>query len=454
MVGKIRDTITGLWPVIKPYIPKPRQIFVIVLAFLFGLIWAYALDQIVFYNADPSQLNQGWQDQYVQMVADSYALHTANAQPSEELNQNTIILLRGVDNPQEIVSRLGLTQIADLAAQADSVAATAPQPSILASLRPWILGSIVVIVIAVLGSLIYGFYISTMVVEPIRRSIRRRRSGQTGSIASSDVVTNIKDSRKLAQQLAQQADAAPAANAFGPPVTRHVSMYAPGRAFDDSFAIEDAKKDDEFLGECGAVISETVGVGDQEKVAAIEVWLFDKDDFVRTLTGVFASEYAYNDPALRSKLDPKGPVVLAQPGAIISLETNALRFQARIVDIAYGTGPLPPNSYFDKLTIELLTWRKDAASVPQPVTAAPLVSAPVYAPPAAAPTFTPPSMPSAPLPTYTPPPPPTSAPAMPPAPPSYGAGAVPLKPVQMPPEPTRRRDDDPFGGTGDWTPVQ
>lgn len=454
MVGKIRDTITGLWPVIKPYIPKPRQVIVIVLAFLLGLTWAYALDPIIFYNADPSQLNQGWQDQYVQLIADSYALYTTNAPPSEELNQNTIILLRAVDNPQEITARLGLIQIDDLAAQANPVAAQAPQPNLLTSLRPWILGSIVVAVVAVLGSLIYGFYISTMVVEPIRRSLRRRRTGQTGSAAPVETVTAIKESRKIAEQLAKEAAAAPAANTFGPPVSRHVSMYSPTRAFDDSFAIEDAKRDDEFLGECGAVISETVGVGDQEKVAAIEVWLFDKDDFVRTLTGVFASEYAYNDPAIRSKLDPKGPVVLAQPGAIISLETNALRFQARIVDIAYGVGPLPPNSYFDKLTIELLAWRKDAASVAQPAVVAPAASAPVYAPPpAAAPTFTPPPMPSAPLPTYTPPPPPTTPPA---APPSYGAGVTPLQPppLQIPPEPPRRRDDDPFGGTGDWTPVQ
>ncbi|MBI5666590.1 MAG: hypothetical protein HZC41_01160 [Chloroflexi bacterium] len=457
MVGKIRDTITGLWPVIKPYIPKPRQVIVVVLAFLFGLVWAYALDPVVFFNADPSQLSQSWQDEWVRLVAANYDANTANAAPSEDLNQNTIILLRAVDNPQEITSRLGLTQIDDLAAQADPVAARAPQPTIIGSLRPWILGSIVVAVIAVLGSLIYGFYINPMLVEPVSRSIRRRRAGITGSAGPAATVTAIKESRKIAEQLAKEAAAAPASN-FGPPVSRHVSMYSPTRAFDDSFAIEDAKRDDEFLGECGAVISETIGVGDQERATAIEVWLFDKDDFVRTLTGVFASEYAYNDPAIRSKLDLKGPVVLAQPGAVITLETNTLRFQARIVDMAYGTGPLPPNSFFEKLTIELLAWRKDTAAVAQPVnvapaqTYAPPAATPAYAPPTtAAPAFTPPPMPTAPLPSYTPPP--TTPP---PSPPAYGSGVAPLKPppLQMPPEPPRRRDDDPFGGTGDWTPVQ
>lgn len=469
MVGKIRDTLTGLWPVIKPYIPKPRQVLAVVLAFLFGLVWAYVLDPVIFFNADPGQLSQGWQDQWVRLVGDSYALNTANAAPSAELDQNTIILLRAVDNPQEVVSRLGLIQIDGLAEQANPVAARAPQPSILATIRPWILGSIVVAVIAVLGSLVYGFYISTMVVEPIRRSVRRRRAGITGNAGPGITVTTIKESRKIAEQLAREEAAAPAST-FGPPVSRHVSMYLPTRSFDDSFAIEDARNDDEFLGECGAVVSETIGVGDQEKVTAIEVWLFDKDDFVRTLTGVFASEYAYSDPAIRSKLDPKGPVVLAQPGAVITLETNTLRFQARIVDMAYGAGPLPANSFFDKVTVELLAWRKDAASVAQPVAVAPAtspgmyappVSAPTYAPPpVSAPTFTPPPMPTTPMPDY---PPPASAPQTTPAPttPSYGSGVVPLKPppLQMPSPPPQqphpaRREDDPFGGTGDWTPVQ
>ena len=89
----------------------------------------------------------------------------------------------------------------------------------------------------------------------------------------------------------------------GPPVSRHISLYTPGRAYDNSFSIEDANE--AFLGECGVAISETIGVGSPEKVTAIEVWLFDKEDFVRTITKVFVSEHAYNDPAIRSKLEPK-----------------------------------------------------------------------------------------------------------------------------------------------------
>ena len=98
------------------------------------------------------------------------------------------------------------------------------------------------------------------------------------------------------------------------------------------------------------------------------------------MTKVFVSEYAFNDPALRSKLEAKGDLVLAQPGATVTMETNTLRLQARIVDIQYGTGPLPPNSYFEKMTVELAAWRKEASSVPAGAPAAQPQAQPVVLP--------------------------------------------------------------------------
>ena len=84
-----------------------------------------------------------------------------------------------------------------------------------------------------------------------------------------------------------------------------------------------------------------------------------------------------NDPATRSKLETKGELVIAKPGAVAKLETNTLRLQARIVDMAYGSGPLPPNSYFDKMTIEIQAWRKSPSEAP--VAAAPASAAAVLA---------------------------------------------------------------------------
>ncbi len=126
--------------------------------------------------------------------------------------------------------------------------------------------------------------------------------------------------------------------------------------YDDSFSIETAAGD--FLGECGMGISETIGVGDPKKVTAFEVWLFDKND-IRTITKVVMSEHAYYDDALRAKLAPKGEAALAKPGETIVLETASLIINAQIVEMEYGAGALPPQSFFNRLVVELATWAKD-----------------------------------------------------------------------------------------------
>lgn len=132
--------------------------------------------------------------------------------------------------------------------------------------------------------------------------------------------------------------------------------------FDPSFSIEIGT---DFLGECGIGISETLGAGDPKKVTAFEAWLFDKSD-IRTVTKVLASEYAYNDPDLRAKLEPKGEVVMLRPGEEVVLETTALRIKARIRELEYAQGAnLPPNSFVQKINFELQSWVKqvDAAGV-------------------------------------------------------------------------------------------
>jgi hypothetical protein len=125
--------------------------------------------------------------------------------------------------------------------------------------------------------------------------------------------------------------------------------------FDPSFSIEIGT---DFLGECGIGISETLGAGDPKKVTAFEAWLFDKSD-IRTVTKVLASEFAFNDADLRSKLEPKGEVVLMRPGEEVILETSVLRIKARIKELEYAQGAsLPPNSFVQKINFELQSWVK------------------------------------------------------------------------------------------------
>ncbi len=148
-----------------------------------------------------------------------------------------------------------------------------------------------------------------------------------------------------------------------PPVKSFTTTYVLGDDyFDPSFSIEIGK---DFLGECGIGISETIGTGSPKKVTAFEAWLFDKSD-IRTVTIVLASEYAYNDPELRAKLDPKGEVQLLKPGMEIILETTALRVRARVKEFEYAQGNLPPNSFIQKLSVELQAWVKPGATDIEP----------------------------------------------------------------------------------------
>jgi hypothetical protein len=143
-----------------------------------------------------------------------------------------------------------------------------------------------------------------------------------------------------------------------PPLGHFFTTYQLGEdTYDESFSIETPMN--EFLGECGVGISETIGVGDPDKVTAFEVWLFDKSD-IRTVTKVLMSEYAFEDDSLRTKLTSKGEAVLAQPGSPFTLETSGLQVRVDVTELAYGDGELPPNSFFSKLTVELVAMAKPA----------------------------------------------------------------------------------------------
>ena len=153
-----------------------------------------------------------------------------------------------------------------------------------------------------------------------------------------------------------QAEIDPDESDRGAPLSRFMTTYLLGDdLYDDSFGIDDANGD--FLGECGMGISDIIGVGEPKKVCAFEIWLFDKND-VRTVTKVLMSEDAFGDEAKRAALAPKGEPLLADSGKAIVLETASLHITARIVDMQYGGGALPQNSFFNQLTLELSAWRK------------------------------------------------------------------------------------------------
>jgi hypothetical protein len=127
--------------------------------------------------------------------------------------------------------------------------------------------------------------------------------------------------------------------------------------YDTSFNIESHGAEGEFYGACGIGFSEVLGEGSPDKVAAFEVWIFDKTDMdnVQTVTKVLMSEFAFHSEVLREKMKDRGEAVLAQKGQTILIEAVGLQLSAEIVDFEYGDDPsLPPNSYFESLTAQLV----------------------------------------------------------------------------------------------------
>ena len=446
----------GLSGVLGPALPKRKTVLVLVMGFLIGLLWAYVVSPVIYYDGDPRTLHQNFQDEWVKLLADRQDATNA------DLTDHIASLMTYVDDPLGIVDRLladpaeaenynKLLAIRTAAERAQPGAVVAPEPNMVADILPFIVGPIVVVLLFVVVATLWNLLVYPF-LEPVlsKAGLGARGSGPR-TVSNEQAATEVKAIRDAKKAMAENKTDFTAT--LGAPLMQKMSVYALGRGqYDDSYSIEDANE--KFLGECVAGISETIGVGDPKKVTAIEVWLFDKDDYVRTVTKVFASPHAYNDPALRTKLEPKGDLVLAEPGAVVVLETSSLRLQARIVDIEYGSAPLPPNSYFEKMTVELAAWRKQPgqtpvraedtmASAPMGAPAAPSFTSPVTGAPTTASQFAAPPRPMAP---QVPPPsyqPPSSRPS-------------PFAPPQQPPQarpPRRDLDDDPFGGTGDFNPV-
>ncbi|MBI1879838.1 MAG: hypothetical protein HYR94_16720 [Chloroflexi bacterium] len=144
------------------------------------------------------------------------------------------------------------------------------------------------------------------------------------------------------------------------PIKRWTGTYTLGQDhYDEFFTIETDNGD--FLGESGMGIMETVPNSSPKQVRAFDVGLFDKTD-ITTLSRVVMSEQAYNDSTMRAKIEanPQAEAVLAEPGKTFTLETSAMRVEAKIDELEYGPGS---NDYFNKLKLSLSVFLKEGADL-------------------------------------------------------------------------------------------
>jgi hypothetical protein len=144
------------------------------------------------------------------------------------------------------------------------------------------------------------------------------------------------------------------------PLKRWTGTYTLGQDnYDEFFTIETEKGD--FLGESGMGILEAVPGSSPKQVMAFDVGLFDKTD-ITTLSRVVMSEQAYNDPTIRAKIEanPQAEAILAEPGKTFTLETSAMRVDAKIEEMEYGPGG---NVFFNKLKLSLSVFVKEGADL-------------------------------------------------------------------------------------------
>jgi hypothetical protein len=361
-------------------------LFGCILGLVLGLIYAWQVDPATYAGgAYPSDLTTNYQDHYIAMTIDSYQVHrnfadaqnrlksfepatkikalgrrsvdfTTNGQAAEAQAVNELAAnLKAAENwSPDIIA----TQVGQLASEfqgdsarlqavnafganlnvvpqqpAQPVAGQTPAPATAAPAAPaaesggfpwrWVLACLLLLVLIVAAVLLLG----------------RWQQNRTKS-------------KKPVQ---------PVWEGEGPaPLKRWAGTYTLGQDnYDEFFTIETDNGD--FLGESGMGIMETIPGTNPKQVTAFDVGLFDKTD-ITTLSRVVMSEQAYNDPAMRAKIEanPQAEAILAEPGKKFTLETSAMRVEAKIDEMEYGPGS---NAYFNKLKLSLAVFVREGADL-------------------------------------------------------------------------------------------
>ncbi len=315
-----------------------------ILGLIIGLpILGWWLWPVRWVNAEPRHLRADLKTDYLCMVIDSYIKNQnqVNARARFELlGEDGQALLEGLKPGQCNLSESDINQFrAALQGPVLPLPAVTPraeQPTT----APKTSGVTIVIVLCLVTLAVGGLLVYLLV-------FRRQRGEATPSVVSQ------------AREYTRQAEPTDyAAQGKQPAISKFMTTYVLGDdLYDDSFSIDSPAG--EFLGECGVGISDTIGVGEPKRVTALEVWLFDKNDY-QTVTKVLMTPHAYNDPAICQRLESKGELIQVEPGQRITLEANTLIMEAHVADLVLGGGALPPESYFERITIELSVWQKQA----------------------------------------------------------------------------------------------
>lgn len=332
---------------IREYLKRPliTGILGLVVGLIIGLfLLGWGLWPVQWYDAAPDNLHPGYQEMWMRMAIVSYGATgdaaTAKVEYEALGDSGADILAKVKSNPGGIDPNLVTQFEAAVSAIAQVQPGTAqPGTTPTAAAGRSNLTTLLIVMCGV--TLLVG---AAIVVYFVLQG--RRRTGE--ALPAMQIPTGEQETQAEWMSYPTPSEQAPMAQFMA-------SYKAGDDLFDDSFSIDSPSG--EFLGECGVGISETIGVGVPKKVTAFEVWLFDKND-IQTVTKVLMSAHAFSDPTIRQKLEAKGEPFQAVSGGQTILETATLKLVARVVDMSYGQGALPENSYFDSLVLELAIWQK------------------------------------------------------------------------------------------------
>ena len=323
--------------------PTVMVVVGLVVGLILGVFYAWVINPVEWTDASIQHLRADLQEDYLRMAIESYNFtHDVEKAKSryEELGENGDKVLANIEaspNPQGANAVSAFKTAISGVPLEEGVAPNQEEEKTTETKKP----NTTVLLLACLVTLIAAGAVVLYFI------INQRKSGELAE------ETPASQAQEISAQT-EQTDY----SAMGdePPLSQFMTTYMQGdNLFDDSFSIDSPSG--EFLGECGVGISEVIGVGDPKKVTAFEVWLFDKND-IQTVTKVLMSKHSFSDDALRQKLEAKGEPVLAKPGTEMVLETATLKLIARVVDMDYGNGALPPESFFERVTLELAVWSK------------------------------------------------------------------------------------------------
>lgn len=305
-----------------------------ILGLLLGLLFGWVIWPVQWTDGTPEVLRADLQEDYLRMAIDSFT-RTGNLDDAvrrwNDLGEAAVPTLTRVQANPGTLDPNGIQQYVNVVQAATGPIQAAPGGETSSSLGSVVIYAAIVVILILFG--VGAFY--------VMRLLRRGPGTVTPVMQGAEISRQVEKTDFQSLGLA-------------PPITQTMTTYVLGDdLYDESFSIDTGGG--EFLGEYGVGVSETIGVGEPKKVAALEIWLFDKND-IKTATKVLMSEHAYNDPNIRARLEPKGELVIVKPQEQILLETATLQLLATVVDMEYGTGAMPQKSYFERITLELAVW--------------------------------------------------------------------------------------------------